>query len=287
MQSSSSIIPVRISYGPAYLQFGELYLPDTSTRQPLVTIILIHGGYWRARYDLTLMNRLGEDLARRGYAAWNIEYRRVGNDGGGWPGTFLDVARAADYVKVLAPKYNLDVQRVVPIGHSAGGHLAFWLAARKQLPSDSPLGGLILPENQEHESSEPLPLTGVISLAGVLDLEMAWNLHLSNDAVVELLGASFPDAPERYRQTSPRSLLPLGLPQVLIHGTNDMNVPIEISRNYTIAAKERHDPVTYIELENTDHFDVIDPQSKAWEATIQALTEMLARQTGSPQGQIC
>lgn len=280
MQSSSSITPVRIPYGPAYLQFGELYLPDTSTRQPLLTIILIHGGYWRARYDLTLMNRLGEDLARRGYAAWNIEYRRVGDNGGGWPGTFLDVARAADYVKVLAPKYNLDAQRVVPIGHSAGGHLAFWLAARKQLPPDSPLGGLILPENQEHESSEPLSLVGVISLAGVLDLEMAWNMHLSNDAVVELLGASFPDAPERYRQASPRALLPLGLPQVLIHGTEDTNVPIEISRNYTIAAKERHDPITYIELQDTDHFDVIDPQTKAWEATMQALTEMIAKPAG-------
>ncbi len=267
----SPTLPIRLAYGPEYLQFGDLYLPHTAGPYPVVP--LIHGGYWRNRYDLTLMHGLAEDLARRGYAAWNIEYRRVGDSGGGWPGTFLDVARAIDYIRVLAPQYQLDAQRVVPVGHSAGGHLAFWLAARHHIPADSPLAGSNV-TIQEGEQTAPLPLIGAISLAGVLDLETAWRLHLSNDAVVELLGEKWPDTPERYAAASPAALLPLGVPQILIHGTRDSHVPIEISRDYTAKAKALGDPVTYLELEGIDHFDVIDPHSTAWERTIEALSSI-------------
>ena len=271
-EKRSSTTPVRLAYGPEYLQFGELYLPERAGPYPVIP--LIHGGYWRARYDLTLMNELAEDLALRGYAAWNIEYRRIGDKGGGWPGTFLDVARAVDYVRVLAPRYQLDLQRVVPIGHSAGGHLAFWLAARSRIPTNSPLAGSSIAA-REGEQATPLLLAGAISLAGVLDLETAWKLHLSNDAVVELLGATFPDAPERYAEASPATMLPPGIPQILIHGTRDTNVPIEISRAYAAAAQSPGDPVTYLELEGIDHFDVIDPRSTAWEKTIEALQQLL------------
>ena len=264
----SPAIPVRLAYGPDYLQFGELYLPEHSGPYPVIP--LIHGGYWRNRYDLTLMHGLAQDLARRGYAAWNIEYRRIGDKGGAWPGTFHDVAHAVDYLRVLATRYQLDLQRVVPIGHSAGGHLAFWLAARPRIPANSPLAGSSIAE-REDEQATPLQLAGAISLAGVLDLETAWRLHLSNDAVVELLGAKYPHAPERYIAASPAAMLPLGVPQVLIHGTSDSNVPIEISRNYAAKAKSLGDPVTYLELEGIDHFDVIDPSSTAWEKTIGAL----------------
>jgi acetyl esterase/lipase len=253
-------------------QIGRLYLPARAG--PHAVIPLIHGGYWRARYDLTLMNGLAEDLAHRGYAAWNIEYRRVGDKGGAWPGTFLDVARSVDYLRVLAPQYQLDLQRVVPIGHSAGGHLAFWLAARPRIDANSPLAGSSI-ATQESEPTTPLPLAGAISLAGVLDLETAWRLHLSNDAVVELLGAKLPNAPERYAAASPASMLPLGVPQVLIHGTRDSHVPIEISRQYAATAKSLGDPVTYLELEGIDHFDVIDPRSTAWEKTLVALQNLL------------
>ena len=264
-EKRTSIKPVRLTYGPEYPQFGELYLPQAVGPHPVIP--LIHGGYWRARYDLTLMHGLAEDLARRGYAAWNIEYRRVGDRGGGWPGTFLDVARAIDYIRVLAPQYQLDAQRVVPVGHSAGGHLAFWLAARTRIPADSPLAGSSV--------AAPLPLVGAISLAGVLDLETAWRLHLSNDAVVELLGKKWPDAPERYAAASPAAMLPLRVPQILIHGTRDSHVPIEISRTYAAKAKKMGDPVTYLELEGIDHFDVIDPRSTAWERTVEALQALL------------
>jgi acetyl esterase/lipase len=266
------IRPVRLAYGPENLQFGELYLPERAT--PYAVIPLIHGGYWRARYDLTLMNGLAQDLARRGYAAWNIEYRRVGDKGGAWPGTFHDVARAVDYLRVLAPHYQLDLQRVVPVGHSAGGHLAFWLAARPHIGADNPLAGSSVAA-REGVPGTPLALAGAISLAGVLDLETAWRLHLSHDAVVELLGEKFPNAPERYAAASPAAMLPLGVPQILVHGTKDSSVPIEISRDYAAKAKLLGDPVTYLELEGIDHFDVIDPRSTAWEKTVEALQNLL------------
>jgi acetyl esterase/lipase len=268
---STSDKAIRLSYGPETLQFGDLYLPSGSGPHP--TIILIHGGYWRARYDLNLMNSLAEDLATRGFAAWNIEYRRVGNQGGGWPGTFLDVARATDYLQVIASTYMLDLQRLVPIGHSAGGHLAFWLAARPRIHDGDPLAGSSIKEDDA--TSGPLIPQGAISLAGVLDLMMAWRLHLSSDAVVELLGGTPSEVPERYTSASPAALLPLGIPQVLIHGTADTNVPLEISQSYAQAAKAAHDNVTLFELPGVDHFDVINPRTPAWATTIESLQKLL------------
>jgi len=267
----------RIAYGPEPLQFGDLYLPNGPGPHP--TVILIHGGYWRARYGLDLMTGLAEDLAIRGYAAWNIEYRCVGNPGGGWPGTILDVALATDYLRILAATCPLDLERVVPIGHSAGGHLAVWLAARPHIAKNSPLAGSsIAPrEGNDEEIATPLALAGAISLAGVLDLEMAWRLHLSNDAVVDLLGGGFMEVPERYAAASPAAMLPLGVPQLLIHGTNDDSVPLQVSQAYAEAAKAVNDPLTYIELEGVDHFEVIDPKSTAWAITIEELRKLVAK----------
>ncbi len=266
--------PLQLKYGPEPLQFGDLYLPNSPGTHPI--IILIHGGYWRARYGLDLMNGLAEDLAQRGYVAWNIEYRRVSDPGGGWPGTLLDVALATDYIRTLAPTYAIDLKRVIPIGHSAGGHLAFWLAARPRIPlfaPNSPLIGSQLPNDTE-ETATPLTLAGAISLAGVVDLAMAWRLNLSNGAVVELLGGIFTDVPERYAAASPAAMLPLGVPQVLIHGTHDENVPLQVSQSYAKAARAVNDPVTYIELAGIDHFDVIDPHSNAWAITTNELEKL-------------
>lgn len=270
---SSSPLPRRIRYGPEQAQFGELYLPAATGPWPVV--ILIHGGYWRARYDLALMDGLATDLAERGYAAWNIEYRRVGDSGGGWPGTFLDVSRAADFLRELSASYSFDLERVVSIGHSAGGHLALWLAARPRIPLDSPIAGSSITLEEDRQAA-PLPLAGAISLAGVLSLETAWRLHLSNDAVIELLGEGFADAPERYIAASPAALLPLGVPQVLLHGTNDAHVPIEISQAYAREAQMAGDSVTYLELEGIDHFDLIDPRSSAWHMTIEQLRKLVS-----------
>lgn len=257
------ISPLRLAYDTGEFQFGELSLPNAPGPYPVV--ILIHGGYWRARYGLDLMNGLAEDLAKRGIAAWNIEYRRVGNPGGGWPGTFLDVARAADYLREIAVNYELELSRVVPIGHSAGGHLALWLAARPRIQAGSPIS----PREQ------PLALAGAISLAGVLDLELAYQLHLSNDAVVELLGAPPHDAPERYAVASPTALLPLGIPQVLIHGTADEHVPIQVSQHYAVAARAAGDALDFFEPTGVDHFDVITPGTEVWALTVQELETLL------------
>jgi len=268
---STANTAIRLVYGPETLQFGDLYLPAGSGPHP--TVILIHGGYWRARYGLNLMTGLAEDLTARGFAAWNIEYRRVGNPGGGWPGTFLDVARATDYLHIVESTYDLDLERVVPIGHSAGGHLAFWLAARPRISVEDPLAGTSINGGQAHNG--PLIPRGAISLAGVLDLMLAWQLHLSNDAVVDLLGGTPSEVPERYPSASPAALLPLGIPQVLIHGTEDPNVPLEVSQAYAAAAKTANDQVTLIVLPGIDHFDVINARSAAWAKTIEALQALL------------
>jgi acetyl esterase/lipase len=257
------ISPLRLAYDTGEFQFGELSLPNAPGPYPVV--ILIHGGYWRARYGLDLMNGLAGDLAKRGIAAWNIEYRRVGNRGGGWPGTFLDVARAADYLREIAVSYELELSRIVPIGHSAGGHLALWLAGRSRIQAGSPVG----PREQ------PLALAGAISLAGVLDLDLAYQLHLSNDAVVELLGAPPHDVPERYAVASPTSLLPLGIPQVLIHGTVDEHVPIQVSQHYATAARAAGDTLDFFEPIDIDHFDVINAETEVWKLTVQELETLL------------
>ena len=264
--TQSSFAPaIQLHYGPGPLQFGELYVPDSTGPYPVVT--LIHGGFWRARYGLSLMTGLARDLAERGIAAWNIEYRRIGDVGGGWPGTLQDVDLATDYLRTIASAYALDSQRVVAVGHSAGGQLALWLAARPHIAQDSAVA----------VSNTLLPLVGAISLAGAIDLKHVWQLHLSNDVVVEFLGGTPNDVPERYAVASPAALLPLGVPQVLIHGTADVNVPLVVSQAYARKAKDAGDPVTLIELPNAELFVVIKPNSAAWRTTVKEIRKMLKK----------
>ncbi len=254
------------AYGPAASQFGELYLPGQPEEGgPYPVVLLLHGGFWRVSYGLKLMAGLAEDLAKQGLAVWNIEYRRVGETGGGWPGTLRDVASAADFLTTLAARYTLDLRRVVAVGHSAGGQLALWLAARTRLLEQGPLAS----------ATTPLPLSGVVSLAGVNDLEHAWRLNLGHGAVAELLGGSLTDLPERYTLASPAAHLPLGVPQVLVHGSSDDRVPLEISQAYARKAMAAGDVVTLIELPGADHFVVIDPGSHAWLRTTQEIQKLL------------
>src|SRR5215471_16508201 len=187
----------RITYGPDPNQFIDVRLPGGEGPHPVV--FFIHGGYWRAKYDLVHAGHLCAALARAGIITWSIEYRRIGNPGGGWPGTFEDAARATDYLRTLAKSYPLDLNRVIAVGHSAGGHMALWLAERKNLPKDSPV-----------YSPDPLPLRGVVSLAGVTDLRRAGTA--CDASVPQLMGGSAADKTSIFNQASPIELLPLGIP---------------------------------------------------------------------------
>ena len=251
LNSSPPPPDARIAYGPDPNQFGELRL--AKGRKPAALLMFIHGGYWRARYDLTHAGHLCAALAPAGAATLNIEYRRVGNAGGGWPGTFDDIAAAARYIqqntKLLASQYHIDATRLAVAGHSAGGQLALWLAAR--------------------ESS----IKAVASLAGVNDLRRAWELHLSNDAVVELLGGTPQQVAEHYAEADPIRMT-IKARQVLVHGSEDAIVPPDFSSRYVQDKSQRGEHAELIELHGAGHFDVIDPQSTYWPKAQSALLSL-------------
>lgn len=256
----------RAQYGSGEWQFGDLRLPDRPGPHPVV--LSIHGGFWRARYGLDFNERLAAWFAAHGYATWNIEYRRVGQEGGGWPGTLLDVAAAADHLRLLAQSHPLDLGRVVAIGHSAGGHLALWLAGRHKLPVRSPLF-----------TPDPLALRGVISLAGVADLTAMADWHqargvpLSESPVPGLLGGTPAERPERLACACPARLAPLGVPTILIHGENDEIVPLSVSEAYAGAAGHE---ATLTPLAGVDHFAPIDPDSpSAWPPVAAATARLM------------
>jgi acetyl esterase/lipase len=249
---------VRLAYGPDPQQFGDLRLPAGKGPHPVA--IILHGGYWRARYDLAHIGHLCAALTTSGLATWNVEYRRLGNPGGGWPGTLSDVALAADHLHTLEPTYRLDLARVVSVGHSAGGQLALWLAGRHRIPAESAV-----------YSVEPLPLAGVVALAAVCDLERAWELRLSRGVVEELLNGSPTSVPERYAAASPAALLPLGVPQVLVHGTEDADVPHALSSDYHARALARGDDARLLTLPGAGHFEPIDPRAGEWPSIRQAV----------------
>lgn len=250
-----------IRYGPSAEQYGE-YWPGGQG----AAVVLIHGGYWRARVRLDLMHLLAADLNARGYAVWNIEYRRMDMPGGGWPGTFEDVATALNAVADLGDG-AVDLARVGVIGHSAGGHLALWASGR---PDGSPSAA------RESPPAAVLPARVtpalVVSLAGVCDLTMAARLGLSNGAVSELLGGGPDERPEVYRQADPVSLAPLGVPQLVVHGTADTDVPRELSERYAAAAGPE---ATLLDLPGVDHFQIIDPDTAAWARIAQEFTRLL------------
>lgn len=251
-----------LRYGPLALQFGELRLPVGPGPHP--ALVTIHGGFWRARYGLDYFAVVCDALAAAGVATWNIEYRRLGDEGGGWPGTLLDVAAAVDFMRELAAHYPLDVARIGTLGHSAGGHLAFWAAGRARI---APSSALRVPD--------PLPLRCAVALAGVSDLRRAWELRLSANVTEDFLGGTPTSVPERYAAASPAALLPLGVPQALIHGTADEDVPYEISAGYSEAARAAGDDVALLTLPGAGHFALVDPATPEWGAARAAALRLL------------
>jgi len=210
---------------------------------------------------------MADALKAGGIATWNIEYRRLGQRGGGWPGTYLDVGRAVDYLTKLARQYPIDLDRVIVVGHSAGGHLAMWAAARSRLPTSSPL-----------YVRNPLRVRGVVDLAGPVD--MTANIPgyegLCRDTVItSLLGGTPATVPERYQHTSAIRLLPLGIPQVLVGGTHEEFVPLPLMVSYAETARRTGDSVRLIVIPGAGHFEIASPRSSAWPRVESAIRSLL------------
>jgi len=256
----------RVAYGTDALQFGELRLPEGPGPHPVA--IVIHGGCWLAEYDLAYMSALAAALAGDGVATWSIEYRRVGDPGGGWPGTFADVAAAADHLRELADEHHLDLDRVLAVGHSAGGHLALWLAGRHRLGAEDGLRG-----------TAPLPLVGAVALAGIPDLAAYAAPTGCGSAVAPLLGGEPSEVPDRLRRASPIELAPLGVPQILVIGGLDAIVPSEQANRYAAVAVEAGDRVDIREIAEAGHFELVVPEGEAWSVVRDAVRELLSSPT--------
>lgn len=257
---------LRIAYDRAPSQFGELRLPDGAGPHPVV--VLLHGGCWSRGFDLRYVSHLAEAITREfGVATWNVEYRRLGEPGGGWPGTLLDAAQAVDHLRAIAPVHKLDVTRVVALGHSAGGQLALWLASRPRLRPNS---AVFRPQ--------ALPLQGVIGLAPITDLvEFGEGMGSCNAAVDDLMGGTPAQHLTRYTQVSPRALLPLSVPQWLIQGELDAIVPGAEVRTYAEAARREGDATELRVIPAAGHFEPVLPAGAAWDALREALRDLLAR----------
>jgi acetyl esterase/lipase len=229
---------LRLSYGPDVFHFGDLRWGHGERRD--VIIMNIHGGFWRNRYDLVHAGHFCAALSASGFTTWNIEYRRVGDEGGGWPGTLQDVQLAWSFIAQLAGNHGLHADRVIVTGHSAGGQLALCLAAH-----------------------EPV-VKWVVSLAGVVDLQQAWELHLSDDAVAEFLGGTPEAIPQIYDAADPIQLPISGCKQWILHGREDSDIPPDFSRRYWGRKQSRGEDAHLLEIRNADHMDLIDPRSSAW-----------------------
>lgn len=257
-----------IPYGDDADQFGELRLPSGTGPHPVV--VLVHGGCFKAAYaTLSDLAPMADALKADGIATWNVEYRRIGQPGGGWPGTYRDVAAAIDHLRAIAPRYNLDLTRVVVVGHSAGGHLGLSAAARPRLPQGS-----------EIAAADPLTIKGAINLAGPVDLRdniANYEAECAAPVITELLGGTPEVVPERYSQASPAALLPLGTPQALIWGEHETFMPRPLAEAYVAKAKAAGDAATLTIVQGAGHFEIASPNSAAWpvvRAEIRRLLEM-------------
>jgi len=245
----------KIQYGPAPQQFGNLRLPKGKGLHPVV--IFVHGGCWLSAYDIAHVGSFEQALADSGYAVWSLEYRRVGDEGGAWPGTFLDIARGADYVREIASKYSLDVNRVVASGQSAGGEFALWLAARKKIPSSSDVF-----------VANPIAVKGVVALAPAPDLETLESAGTCGKVIDKLIGGPPTQFPDRYAAVSPMKLAPIDVPSTLIVGAQDRGFGPN-GRAYYARAKEAGDTkVRLVEAPESGHFEVIAPKTTTWPLVI-------------------
>lgn len=243
-----------VAYGAAPSQFAEFFAPAGPGPHPVAAIV--HGGCWTKQFGgITQMRNMAGALAAQGIAVWNIEYRRYDEDGGGYPGMYQDVATAMDRLRTLAPQYQLDLARVVLVGHSAGGHLAQWAGSRARLPKSSPV-----------YVADPLLVPVVISLGGLADLRNeATLIHTSCDrSTAQLAGQPSAERPDVYVDTSPAELLPAGVRTVLIHGELDTIAPLRAGEDYARRARAAGDQAEVILLPGASHYDEVSSTSNAW-----------------------
>lgn len=267
----------RFSYGKDTSQFGDLWLPrDKYAAVPVIAFL--HGGWWQSEYDLAYANPLCAALRDEGYAVWSIEYRRVGATGGGWPATFQDAAEGFDFLATIAKSYPLDLNRVVAMGHSAGGHLAFWLAGRHHVPEASPI----------HDPQPRVLPHGLIALAGAVDLRLTIDLSgyftfahgsFAHDRreVYSLMGGTPADLPDRYKAGNPGELLPLDVRQVLLQGSEDNQIPPELPGRWADNARRQGDDVAVVIIPGANHFDIVDPQAKPFEKVREAVKRVFSK----------
>ena len=235
-------------YGSSPYQEGDLYLPDGKA---IAVICLLHGGFWRMPYDRQQLTPLSMDLVKRGFIVWNIEYRRTGGEGGGWPGTFDDAVVSLNHLMFLKQKYeSIDLSRIIVAGHSAGGHLAIWAAGQGD-------------KNATGADALQIQPYAVIGLAPVLNLQRSISTREGREAVSALLGGSPDEYPQRYAVCSPIEMLPLKTRQLIIHGDCDEALPVEWTREYVDAARSAGDDITYIEIQHGQHMDYLDINSEA------------------------
>lgn len=243
-----------VAYGAAPSQFAELFQPAGAG--PFPVAVIIHGGCWTKHFGgITQMRNMAGDLAARGIAVWNVEYRRYDEEGGGYPGMYHDVATAMDRLRTLAPEHKLDLSRIVLVGHSAGGHLAQWAGSRARLPRSSPL-----------YVADPLPVPVVISLGGLADLrnEQALIKTSCDRDMVQLAGVASAARPDIFSDTSPAEMLPAGVRTVLIHGEFDTISPLRVGQDYARRAQAAGDAAEVLMLPGGSHYDEVAAISRSW-----------------------
>lgn len=256
-----------LAYGDGPHRFGELRLP--AGEGPFPVAVVIHGGCWLSMAGVDYMVPLAEALTRLGWATWSLEFRRIDQPGGAWPGILEDVAAGADFLREVAAAYPLDLERAVAVGHSSGGHLALWMAARHRLPPDGADGPRL-------RGAAPLPLAGVVGLAPIADLRDFRRYPRCGPTIVEDFLGGVLD-PDRLRLSDPASLAPLGVPQLILMGALDPIVPPAHGGAYGRVARRAGDTLEVVTVPDAGHFELVAPWTDGWRDAEARLAAFLAR----------